>query len=333
MKLCIVTRHSMAAILLTIPIAMGGSPALAENETVVFIATQRAGDQGPIDGIVAGLEQAEAEFGVETRVIEALDPATYENTLRTLAGRGTDIVVAPFFGMGAAVQNVAPEYPDTKFIVIVGAPHEPTLPNARVTVYATQENAYLAGTYAAGISGNGQLGLIAGVPMPFVWADYNAMSIAAQAVNPDAKVTTAFVQSFEDPVKAKEVASSLYDQGVDVIYTGAAASDFGVVEATAETGNTVIVASPALVDRAPENTGLVVTFEWARTLMIELENALSDNYQPGFRIGNIGSGEIVMTFPEGGARDDAEARARTEAVYQQIQSGELVVPYDDTEPK
>ena len=136
-------------------------------------------------------------------------------------------------------------------------------------------------------------------------------------------------------MKGREVAAGLYDQGIDVIYTGAAASDIGVVEAADERGNLVIVASPPLVDQAPDNVGFVASFEWARTLMIEVENALGD-FQSGFRVGGVASGEIVMTFSDDYAATNpraADARAATEAAYEAIASGSLMVPYDETEPQ
>lgn len=309
-------------------------PAAAQGESVVLVATQKAGDRGPIDGLIAGLEQAEAEFGVESRFIEALDPATYENTLRTLARRDTDVIITTFFAMGAAVQTVAPEFPDTKFVVIVAGPLNPALENARIVGYATTENAYLAGTFAATMSETGNLGLIAGVPMPYVWADYNAMVTGAQAVDPYATIEAAFVQSFEDPVKGREVAAGLFSQGVDAVYTGAAASDIGVVEAGAETSNLVIGASPPMIDQAPEAVGFVASFEWARTLMIEVENAVGD-FESGFRVGGISSGEIVMNFSDAYIAANgkaADARTATEAAYAAIAAGDITIPYDTTEP-
>lgn len=311
------------------------SPSHAAGESVVLVATQKAGDRGPIDGLIEGLEQAEAEFGVTTRFIEALDPATYETTLRTLANRGTDVVITTFFAMGAAVQSLAPEFPDTRFVVIVAAPHDPPVPNARVVGYKTQENAYLSGTFAAHMSETGQIALMAGVPLPYVWADYNAFIDAASSVNPDIETSVAFVQSFEDPVKGREIAAGLYSQGVDAIYTGAAASDIGVVDAALESDNLVIAASPPLIDQAPEHVGFIASFEWARTLMIEAENALSEDFQSGFRLGGVDSGEIVMTFPEtfaGDAARHAAAVEATTAAHDAMANGELVVPYDTTEP-
>ncbi len=309
--------------------------ASAEGESVVLVATAKAGDRGPIDGLIDGLDQVNKAFGVETRFIESLDPAAYENQLRAIAQRGADVILTTFFAMGPAVAAVAPDFPDTKFVVIVGAPLDPPMPNVRAVGYATQDNAYLMGIFGAHMSKSGKLGQIGGVPLPTTWVDHNAMLTAAKTINPNVEITVAFVQSFQDPVKGKEVAAGLYAQGIDTIYTGASASDIGVVEAADEAGQLVMVASPPLVEQAPDNVGFVASFEWARTVMIEVENALSDEYQPGYRDGGIKTGEIVASFSDTyvdntpGAK---EAKEATLAAYNAILSGDLQVPFDLTEP-
>ena len=321
-------RDLAKCLALALGVIFAAAPGHAEGESLVLVATQKAGDLGPIDGLIDGLEQAEAEFNVKTQFIEALDPATYETTLRTLANRGTDIVITTFFAMGATVETLAPEFPDTRFVVVVAAPFATPVPNARAVGYKTFENAYLSGTFAAHLSETGKIALIAGVPLPYVWADYNAFQDAAKSVNPDIGTNVAFVQSFEDPVKGREVAAGLYAQGVDAIYTGAAASDIGVVEAAVESDNLVIAASPPLIDLAPEHVGFIASFEWARTLMIEAANALSDEFQSDFRVGGVDSGEIIMTFPDTFVADAVRyeaAVAATKAAYAAMANGELVV--------
>lgn len=328
-------RSALQSIALAISLGFG-APAKAKGRSVVLVATQKAGDQGPIDELIAGLKQAKAEFGVNTRFIAVLDPAAYENTLRTLARRGTDVVVTTFFAMGAALQTVAPEFPNTRFVAIVAAPLDPLVPNVRTTVYTDWENTYLAGVFGATMSETGKLGLIGGVPLPDFWATYNAMEAGAKTVNEDATVTAAFVQSFEDPAKGKEVAASLYDKGIDVAFTGASASDIGVVEAAKKLGKTVIAASPALVRQAPENVGFIASFEWARTLMLEVKNALSEDFQAGARFCGISSGEILMTFPDTYAAvhpKAAAAQKATEETYAAIASGTFTVPHDASEHK
>ena len=202
---------------------------------VALVATQAAGDKGPIDGLIAGLEMAAEEFGVETQFLEALDPATYEVTLRNLARTGVDIVVSTFYGMGAASWLVAPDHPDTTFVVIVGLPSGEEQPdNVQLMEYQFFEGAYVGGVYAAHMTDSKQLGYTGGVPLPFAWADFNAFTDGARSIDPDIETTAVFIESFEDPVKGRELAAGLYASGVDFIFTGAAASDIGVVEAASD---------------------------------------------------------------------------------------------------
>lgn len=332
-------RRGFVQVLAATGVMAFAGPILAQDaKSVALVVTQKAGDAGPIDALIAGLQQAETEMGVTTKVVEALDPATYETTVRALAQRGTNVIVTTFFGMGPVVQTVAAEFPDTRFVVIVGAPLEIPLPNARVTVYATHENAYLSGLFAANVSEAKQIAYVGGVPLPFAWADYNAMTLAAQSVDPAIKTSAAFVQSFADPVKAREIAAGLYNSGVDAILTSASESDIGVVEAAKDAGKLVMPPSPFLIERAPESVGFVATFEWAATIKMEIANALSDAYESGFRIGNVKSGEIVVTYSDAylAAGDDAKkakvaaGQAAVKKAMDDILAGSLEVAYDDT---
>ena len=334
-----ISRRGFVQALSVAGVAAMAGPVLAQDaKSVALVVTQKAGDEGPIDALIAGLGQAEAEMGVTTKVVEALDPATYETTVRALAQRGTNVIVTTFFGMGPVVQAVAAEFPDTRFVVIVGAPLDPALPNARVTVYATHENAYLSGLFGANVTQSKQLAYIGGVPLPFAWADYNAMTKAAQSVDPAITTSAAFVQSFSDPVKAREIAAGLYTTGVDAILTSASESDIGVVEAGKDAGKLVMPPSPVLIARAPESVGFVATFEWAATIKMEIANALSDSYESGFRIGNVKSGEIVVTYSDVylASGDDAQkarvaaGQAAVQKAMDDILAGTLEVAYDDT---
>ena len=122
----------------------------------------------------------------------------------------------------------------------------------------------ISGLFGANVTETKQLAYIGGVPLPFAWADYNAMTKAAQSVDPAITTAAAFVQSFSDPVKAREIAAGLYNSGVDAILTSASESDIGVVEAAKDAGKLAMPPSPFLIPRAPESVGFVATFEWPR---------------------------------------------------------------------
>lgn len=321
-------------------LAFGFAQSQDDPLRVALVATQAAGDNGPIDGLIAGLDMAAEEFGLETQFLEALDPATFELTLRNLARSGVDIIVSTFYAMGATSWMIAPDFPDTTFVTIVGLPSGDDQPdNVQLMEYQFFEGAYVGGVYAAHMTESNQLGYTGGVPLPFAWADFNAFTDGAQSINPDIETTAVFIESFEDPVKGRELAAGLYSSGVDFIFTGAAASDIGVVEAASDNDALVMVASAPLVDQAPANVAILVLIEWEKTIMQEIEMAMDPETRGGFRYGNVQSGEISFHIPEEfleAATDDRRERAAAsletiEALVEDITNGDFVVEEDNQE--
>ena len=340
MKYQYLARLFRFSILLAVfSICLFGAQGQDEAVRVALVATQAAGDNGPIDGLIAGLDMAAEEFGVETQYLEALDPATFETTLRNLARSGADVIISTFFGMGATAGIVAPDFPDTTFVVIVASPYDPPISNVRTLDYQFFEGAYVGGAYAAFMTESNQLGYTGGVPLPFAWADFNAFTDGARSVNPDIETTAVFIESFEDPARGRELAAGLYSQGVDFIFTGAAASDIGVVEAASDNDALVMVASAPLVEQSPENVAILVSIEWEMTIMQEIEYAISEEFEGGFRHANVQSGEIGFSIPDefleattDDRRERAEASMETvETLIADITSDDFVVEEDNEE--
>ena len=330
----------LLALFAILALAFGGAQGQDDPVRVALVATQAAGDNGPIDGLIAGLDMAAEEFGVETQFLEALDPATFELTLRNLARTGVDIIVSTFYAMGATSWIIAPDFPDTTFVTIVGLPSGDEQPdNVQLMEYQFFEGAYVGGVYAAHLTESNQLGYTGGVPLPFAWADFNAFTDGARSINPDIETTAVFIESFEDPVKGRELAAGLYSSGVDFIFTGAAASDIGVVEAASDNDALVMVASAPLVEQAPANVAILVLIEWEKTIIKEIEMAMDPETRGGFRYGNVQSGEISFHIPEefleattDERRERAEASMETiEALVEDITKGDFVVEEDNEE--
>ena len=61
------------------------------------------------------------------------------------------------------------------------------------------------------------IGYIASFPIPEVIRGINAMTLAAQKVNPDIKTKIVWVFTWYDPGKESEAAQALIDQGADII--------------------------------------------------------------------------------------------------------------------
>jgi basic membrane protein A len=102
---------------------------------VALVHTQAAGDNGPVDSMIAKLQQLSKEKGFATRVVYASDPATYETIFRTLGDAGATVVVSTFNEVAEPIKALAPTYPKTKWIQLFGDPIKPALPNVTTVSY------------------------------------------------------------------------------------------------------------------------------------------------------------------------------------------------------
>ncbi|MYE96552.1 MAG: BMP family ABC transporter substrate-binding protein, partial [Acidimicrobiaceae bacterium] len=140
--------------------------------------------------------------------------------------------------------------------------------------------------------------------------------------------------SFEDPAKGRELGAALYDGGVDIIMTDAAATDLGVIQAAEEKGGYVIGGSVNYFD-SPAVIGSVLLY-WAEVLHTQVGHALSDDYTPGYVGAGVAEGGVdLVVNPDFLANGPAEMVEIINATLDeiddarsQIKDGSLEVPFD-----
>ena len=314
------------------PTTAAPEPEPAEPLSVALVANQKAGDLGPIDDLVRGLERVEADFDADTTFIEATDPSTFETTLRNLANQGTDIIAVTFPPMQDAVVAVAPDFPDTRFIHVFG--FEGGVDNLVSVGFDYYKGTYLAGILAGALNTTGKVGFVGGVSIPPLNADYNAFVAAAQTQNADITGEAAFADSFEDPAKGRELGAALYDGGVEIIMTDAAATDLGVIQAAEEKGGYVIGGSVNYFD-SPAVIASVLLY-WDEVLYSQVGHAVSDDYTPGYVGAGVAEGGVDLVvnpdFLENGPAEMVEIISATLAeideARSQIKDGSLEVPFN-----
>ena len=99
--------------------------AAAEGGLVALVHTQAAGDNGPIDSMIAALKKLSQEKNFPIRTIYAQDAATYGTIFKSLADANAAIIVATFNEVAEPIKALAPKYPKTKWIQIFGDPIDP----------------------------------------------------------------------------------------------------------------------------------------------------------------------------------------------------------------
>ena len=185
-----------------------------------------------------GAEKFKADTGIEYREFEIANDAQREQALRKFAGDGNNPIVVAGFGWAAALEKIAPEYPDTKFaiidIVVSGQP------NVKSIVFKEQEGSYLAGVMAAMAAKSGKVGFVGGMDIPLIHKFACGYVGGVKSVKADAEVLQAYTGSdpsaWNDPVKGGEITKSQISQGADVIYHAAGGTGVGVLQAAAEAG-------------------------------------------------------------------------------------------------
>src|SRR5262245_53701986 len=70
--------------------------AAQDGGLVALIHTQAAGDNGPIDSMIAALKKLSEEKGFQIRTIYAQDSATFPSIFQSLADAGAKVIAATF---------------------------------------------------------------------------------------------------------------------------------------------------------------------------------------------------------------------------------------------
>ena len=164
-----------------------------------------------------GAERFTAETGIAYESFELQNDAQREQALRRFAERGHNPVIVTGFSYGSAMETVAPEFPDTDFVIIDMVVEQP---NVRSVVFKEEEGSYLVGMLAAMASETGKVGFVGGMDIPLIRKFACGYVQGVKAANPDAEVfqnmTGTTGAAWNDPVKGGELAKSQIDRGADV---------------------------------------------------------------------------------------------------------------------
>lgn len=210
--------------------------AAGEKLKVTLIVGGNLGDKSFNDSAWAGLKKAEAELGTEVKVIElGGDPSKQEPTVRDVADDGTDIIMVASGGLIEAVQLVAPEYPDVKFVSFDVSPsYAVENDNLYGIIFKQNEADFLAGAIAGKMSKSGVIGFVGGQENPIINDFLVGYIDGAKQANPAIKVAVSFVGNWTDSAKGKEMSFAQVLLGADVLHGVAGGAGLGVIEAAAE---------------------------------------------------------------------------------------------------
>ena len=308
------------------------------------------GDQSFNDSAAAGIDRAIQDFGISVNEVTPTD-ASARGTDLQLQAENADLVIGVGFSFAADAVNVAAANPDVMFAIVDDSmlnfetdPPTPLAENAAGLVFSEEQGSYLVGMAAALKSETGTIGFIGGVSGIGLIEKFEAGYIAgAKSVNPDIQVTSAYLSEFpdfagfEDPASANDIATSMYDEGADIIYAAAGLSGSGMFQAaadfTTESGSKVWGIG---VDSDQYNTVDPAVQEYVLTSMIKRVDTAVYEITKAFLEGTFAPGETrydlsvdgVGYATSGGFIDDIVPQL--EEAKAAIIAGEIEVPTDPT---
>ncbi|MEL7301914.1 MAG: BMP family ABC transporter substrate-binding protein [Pseudomonadota bacterium] len=265
------------------------------------------------------------ENGGEFREVELQNEAQREQALRRFAEAGSNPIVMAGFAFGGALGEVAPDYPDTSFVIIdmvVDAP------NVRSVVFNEHEGSYLVGMLAAMASESDTVGFIGGMDIPLIRKFACGYAQGVKAVNPDATIianmTGTTPAAWNDPVKGSELTLAQISQGADVVYAAAGGTGVGVLQTAAD--------EDILSIGVDSNQNYLHPGEVLTSMLKRVDNAVYTAFsdgpglETGFQVQGLANDGVGYALDEFNAELISEDMVATvEAAKASIVSGDVMV--------
>ncbi len=272
-----------------------------------------------------GAERWKAETGGSYKELEMQSEAQRQQALRRLSETGANPIVMTGFAFAEVLNKVAPDYPDTKFVIIDSVVDQP---NVQSVTFAEQEGSYLAGVMAAMASKSGTVSFVGGMDVPLIHKFECGYVQGVKATNPDAKVLINYTgttpAAWNDPVKGGELVKAQVSQGSDVVYAAAGGTGIGVLQAAADAG---ILGIGVDSNQNHLQPGKILT-----SVVKGVDNSVYEAFkagadlQPGAKVMDLASGGVSVAMDDNNkALVSDEMMAAVEAASMGIKDGSIQV--------
>lgn len=187
----------------------------------------------------AGIKKAQEKYpNIQVSVRENTGVSEAQEALSSYARDGYDVVIAHGFQFADSAKRIHKRFPDTWFIVnttkVSAAPNLASFDNR------WGDAGYMAGAVAALVSKTGKIANVPAIPVPTIQEYDEGFKRGSLRINPKIEVLSAYVGSFSDIAKAKEITSSMIESGADVVSGIGNENVLGTLQAAKEKGALMI---------------------------------------------------------------------------------------------
>ncbi len=269
-----------------------------------------------------GIKAAEKKYDIKVSIRENTKMAEIESVMRNYARDGYDVIIGHGFQFGEPASKIHKEFPKTWFVI--NTSFVATAPNLASIDNRWGDAGYVAGAVAALVSKKGVIGHIGGIPVPVIKAYNEGFKRGAQRMKPGIQVLSAYVGSFSDVAKAKEITKSMIERGADVVTATGNESVLGTLQAAKEAK---VIAIGTAFDSAAFAPDTIVTTALVN-MDVNIDMALGliakgemqpKNYVLGFNENGVG----LSPFRKFEDRLSAADKAKIQQLIADIKAGKI----------
>jgi len=177
-----------------------------------------------------GLQKFGADNGLEQgkdgySYLQSNSDADYATNLNKLVRDDFDLIYGIGFLMTDAITEIAEQKPESNFAIVDSVVEKP---NVASITFKEHEGSFLVGVVAGLTTKTNKIGFVGGMEIPLIEKFESGFRAGVKAVNPDAEVEVQYAGAFDQADKGKAIASSMYANGIDIIYHASGATGNGV---------------------------------------------------------------------------------------------------------
>lgn len=337
------------------PATTTAAPAPAAKPAAKLMKVGMITDAGTIDdksfnqGTWEGILKAQNEGLVEAKYLKpsGTTEADYLKEISNLYDAGYKFIILPGYKFESALFIAQDKYKDANFVILDGEPHSAdyteyrTEPNVVPVIWAEHESGFLAAVATALHLKEGEVAFVGGMEVPavqkFNWGWQQGIKYANE--NLGTKIVmkqenTLYQGSFDNVAAGQQIAASMFDKGVDVIFAAAGGVGVGAIN---EAKNRVTAGKEVWivgvdVDQYPEGllpSGKSVILTSAQKYLDRasydmIKAYLADKFPGGKRL-DFGAANDGLGLPLVNPNLSDEVQAKVDEVFEKLKAGEIKV--------
>jgi basic membrane lipoprotein Med (substrate-binding protein (PBP1-ABC) superfamily) len=286
-------------------------------------------------GLMAAINQFNSTAAPIQIVLERFDvtEADAVQVLTNLASSGTNLIIAAAVNYEPMVRQVAPKYPNVKFLSCCWANSSGLPPNVSLYGWDVWEGYYPAGVVAGSVTKTNVIGFVTAFGFPVSAAAFNAFLAGAQSVNPNVKGVYAFTQDWGDPVKGANAANALISKGADVLIGMGDGMTDGVIRAAQHQGKLAMGYIWDENDLAPNTVVTSVVWHTEAYWVSAITAYYSGTFGGQYWTYGIKDGIVTLSqFHSFNITITSQTKQTLDTFFANVKSGASTVPFNGTYP-